>query len=91
MTKVCQVTQRRPMRGKSYTYRGIAKKKKGIGIKVTGTTKRRFMPNLMKKRFWFEEENRFISLRISTAGIRLIDKVGLSSVVRKLRAEGQTV
>ncbi len=79
------------MLGKSYTYRGIAKKQKGIGIKVTGTTKRRFMPNLMKKRFWFEEENRFISLRISAAGIRMIDKVGLSSVVRKLRAEGQTV
>jgi large subunit ribosomal protein L28 len=79
------------MRGKSYTTRGIAKKKKGIGIKITGITKRRFLPNLVKKRFWFAEENRFITLRLSTAAMRTIDKVGLASIVHDLRCSGQKV
>lgn len=91
MTKECQVTGRRPMRGKSYTTRGIAKKKKGIGIKITGITKRRFLPNLVRKRFWFAEENRFISLRLSTAAMRTIDKVGLATIVAEVRASGQKV
>ncbi|NDD99714.1 50S ribosomal protein L28, partial [bacterium] len=46
MSKVCELTQRRPCKGRSYTTRGIAKKKKGIGIKITGKTKVRFEPNL---------------------------------------------
>ena len=79
------------MRGKSYTTRGIAKKKKGIGIKITGITKRRFLPNLVRKRFWFAEENRFITLRLSTAAMRTIDKVGLATIVRDLRVNGQKV
>jgi len=91
MTKVCQVTKRRPARGYSYTTRGIAKKKKGIGIKITGINKRRFLPNLTKKRLWFAEENRFVTLRISIAALRTIDKVGLAPIVRQLRAEGQTI
>jgi large subunit ribosomal protein L28 len=91
MTKQCQVTGRKPMRGKSYTTRGIAKKKKGIGIKITGITKRRFLPNLVRKRFWFAEENRFITLRLSTAAMRTIDKVGLATIVRDLRGSGQKV
>lgn len=91
MTKQCQVTGRKPMRGRTYTTRGIAKKKKGIGIKITGVTKRRFLPNLVRKRFWFSEENRFVTLRLSTAAMRTIDKRGLASIVRDLRASGQTV
>ncbi len=51
MSKVCQLTGKKPTRGYKYTIRGIAKKKKGIGLKVTGKTKRRFQPNLIEKRF----------------------------------------
>lgn len=91
MSKVCQVTGKRASRGYKYAIRGIAKKNKGIGLKVTGKTKRRFQPNLIRKRFWFPEENRFVSLRLSTAAMRTIDKVGVAKIVRQLRAEGQTV
>ncbi len=91
MSKKCQVTGKTPKRGNSYSLRGIAKKKKGIGLKVTGIKKRRFQPNLKKKRLWFAEENRFITLRISTNALRTIDKVGLSTVIRDLRAKGQHV
>ena len=91
MSKVCQVTGKKPTRGYSYAIRGIAKKQKGIGLKVTGKTKRRFLPNLVKKRFWFPDENRFISLRLSTAAMRTIDRLGVSSVVRKMRASGKRV
>ena len=91
MTKRCQVTGKRPQRGKSYSIRGIAKKKKGIGLNVTGTVKRRFLPNLVKKRLWFAEENRFITLRLSTSALRTIDRVGLAAVVRKLRASGEKI
>lgn len=91
MTKRCQVTGKVPVRGKSYSIRGIAKKKKGVGLKVTGITKRRFLPNLSKKRFWFDEENRFITIRLSAGAMRTIDKNGLSAVVRQMRAAGETV
>ncbi len=91
MSKVCQVTGRRPVRGRQYAIRGIAKKKKGIGLKITGIKKRRFLPNLVKKRFYFPEEDRFVTLRLSTQGMRTIDKVGLATVVRKMRASGQKV
>ena len=85
MSKVCQVTGRGPKRGFSYVTRGIAKKKKGIGIKVTGRTSRRFLPNLQIKRMWFSEENRF------TAAMRTIEKQGLATVVRELRKQGQKI
>jgi len=91
MSKRCQVTGRVPVKGRSYAIRGIAKKKKGIGLKVTGITKRRFKPNLVKKRFWFGEENRFVSLRLSTNAMRTIDKRGIGAIIRELRAQGQTV
>jgi large subunit ribosomal protein L28 len=91
MSKVCQVTGRRPARGYTYCIRGIAKKKKGIGLKVTGKTKRRFQPNLVKKRIWFGDEKRFVSLRLSTAALRTIDKNGISVTVKALRSAGQVV
>jgi len=91
MAKKCQVTGKKPGRGKSYSIRGISKKKKGIGLNVTGTVKRRFLPNLVKKRFWFAEENRFITLKLSTSAMRTIDRNGLASVVRKMRAQGQKI
>lgn len=79
------------MSGRRYALRGIAKKKKGVGLKVTGITKRRFMPNLVKKRFWFADENRFITLRLTINAMRTIDKVGLPAVVRDMRASGQKI
>ena len=91
MPKRCQVTGRVSVRGNSYAIRGIAKKKKGIGLKVTGVTKRRFKPNLVKKRLWFGEENRFITLRLSTNALRTIDKKRLSTVIREMRAKGERV
>jgi large subunit ribosomal protein L28 len=91
MSKRCQVTGRVPVRGRSYALRGIAKKKKGIGLKVTGVTKRRFKPNLVKKRLWFGEENRFVSLRLSTNALRTIDKNGLGTIIRELRAKGEKI
>lgn len=91
MTRECQVTKKKPVAGRSYALRGIAKKKKGIGIKVTGKTKRRFLPNLIKKRYWFEEESRFITLKLSAQAMRTIDKVGLGTVVKEMRARGEKV
>lgn len=91
MSKQCQVTGKKPKKGNSYSIRGIAKKKKGIGLKITGIKRRRFQPNLMKKRFWFPDENRFITLRLSAAAMRTIDKKGISAVVREMRAQGQKV
>jgi large subunit ribosomal protein L28 len=91
MAKVCQVTGKRPSMGFTYVTRGIAKKKKGIGIKVTGKTRRRFMPNLQTKRFWLPEEKRFISLRLTCSAMRTIEKQGLAAVVNKLREQGMKV
>jgi len=91
MSKKCQVLGKVPVSGNSYALRGIAKKKKGIGLKVTGITKRRFQPNLKKKRLWFADENRFVTLRLCTNALRTIDKVGLPTIIRQLRAEGQCV
>lgn len=87
----CCVTGKTQGKGYKYTIRGIAKKKKGVGLKVTGRTKRRFQINLIKKRFWFPEENRFVTLRLTAHGIRIIDRVGLAPVVAKMRSEGQKV
>lgn len=91
MSKICQVTGKKTSRGFRYAIRGIAKKKKGIGLKVTGKTKRRFQPNLLKKRLWLKEENRFVTLRLSAAALRTIDKNGLAPVIREMRAKGVEV
>lgn len=91
MPRKCQVTGKTPARGNSYAIRGIAKKKKGIGLKVTGVTKRRFNPNLIKKRFWFSEENRFVTLTLSAHGMRILDKRGLGAVIRDMRTAGEKI
>ncbi len=91
MSKKCQVTGKVPVSGNRYSIRGIAKKKKGIGLKITGKTKRRFLPNLIKKRYWFSEENRFITLKLAASAMRTIDKVGLPAVIRQVRASGQKI
>ena len=91
MPRVCQVTGKGTTRGFKYTTRGIAKKKKGIGLKITGKTKRRFKPNLINKRLWFAEENRFVSLRMCASALRTIEKRGLATTIREMRAEGKKV
>ena len=91
MPRQCQVTGKIPVRGNRYAIRGIAKKKKGVGLKITGIKRRRFLPNLTKKRFWFDEENRFITLHITSHGIRTIDRLGLAAVVRNMRARGEKI
>jgi large subunit ribosomal protein L28 len=91
MARKCQVTGKKPSTGYKYSIRGIAKKKKGIGLNITGKTKRRFLPNLKKKRIWFGDENRFVSLRLSTNAMRTIDKLGIETVIRQMRARGQKV
>jgi large subunit ribosomal protein L28 len=91
MSRRCQVTGKVPVTGNSYAIRGIAKKKKGVGLKVTGIKRRRFLPNLVKKRFWFAEENRFVTLRLTTGAMRTIDKNGLPAVVRQMRAAGEKI
>lgn len=91
MTKRCQVTGKKPAVGHSYALRGIAKKKKGIGLKITGKTKRRFLPNLQRKKLWLTEEKRFITLMLSAAALRTIDKVGLFEVIQRMRAKGEKI
>lgn len=85
MSKVCSITGKKPKFGRSYSLRGIAKKKKGIGLKITGITNRRFLPNLKTKRFWIPEEKKYITLRLSTSAIRTIDKNGIGAVLRDVR------
>jgi large subunit ribosomal protein L28 len=91
MSKRCQVTGKVPVKGRKYSIRGIAKKKKGIGLNITGKTNRRFLPNLQKKRFWYSEENRYVSLKLSSAAIRTIDKLGIDQVIRDMRTRGEKV
>ena len=78
MARVCQVTGKHPMVGNNVSH---AKYK----------TKRRFLPNLQRRRFWLESENRWISLRLTNAALRTIDKNGIDVVVAELRARGQAV
>ncbi|MBX9745127.1 MAG: 50S ribosomal protein L28 [Chlamydiales bacterium] len=85
MSKVCSITGKKPKFGRSYSLRGIAKKKKGIGLKITGITNRRFLPNLKTKRFWLPEEKKYITLRLSTSAIRTIDKNGIGAVLRDVK------
>jgi large subunit ribosomal protein L28 len=91
MSKVCQVTLKKPSTGFKYAIRGIAKKRKGIGLKITGKTKRRFLPNLVKKKIWFPEENRFVSLRLATSALRTISRVGIAKIVKNMRTRGKRV
>jgi len=91
MSRKCEVTNKKPLKGRTYCTRGIAKKNKGIGLNILGKSKRRFLPNLFKKRLWFAEEKRFITLKLTPAALRTIDKKGLSSVIREMRKEGKRI
>ena len=78
MSKVCQVTGKRPVTGNNVSH-------------ANNRTKRRFLPNLHTRRFWSESENRWIRLRVSTKGIRMIDKLGIDQIVASIRARGERV
>jgi len=91
MPRQCALTGRKSSFGRKYALRGIAKKKKGIGLKITGCTNRRFLPNLKSKRLWIPEERRFVTLRLSTAAIRTIDKKGIAATVRQMRKSGKRI
>lgn len=90
MSRVCQVTKKRFGKGRSYCYRGIAKKNKGIGLNITGSSKRQHRPNLFTQRFWSPEEKRFVRLKVSAHALRIIDKVGIDKVLRNLKVLGQS-
>ncbi len=87
MSRVCAVTNKRFGKGRTYRYRGIAKKNKGIGLNITGSSKRQYRPNLFVQRFWSSEEKRFVSLKVSAHGIRIIDKVGLDKVLKRMKKQ----
>ncbi|VAX09509.1 LSU ribosomal protein L28p @ LSU ribosomal protein L28p, zinc-independent [hydrothermal vent metagenome] len=78
MSRVCQVTGKRPMTGNNVSH-------------AKNRTRRRFLPNLHRHRFWVESENRWVRLRISASGMRLIDKKGIDSVLTDMRARGEKV
>jgi len=76
MAKVCQVTGKRPMSGNNVSH-------------AKNRTRRRFLPNLQTHRFWVETENRFVRLRLSSKGMRIIDKKGIDSVLTDMRSRGE--
>jgi large subunit ribosomal protein L28 len=78
MSRVCQVTGKRPVTGNNVSH-------------AHNKTRRRFLPNLHTHRFWLEGEKRFVKLRVSNAGLRNIDKHGIEKVVADLRARGEKI
>lgn len=78
MARVCQVTGKRPMSGNNVSH-------------ANNKTKRRFLPNLQSRRFFVESENRWVSLRLSRAGLRTIDKLGIDVVLADMRKRGEKV
>ena len=78
MARVCQVTGKIPMVGNNVSH-------------AHNKTKRRFMPNLQRRKFWVESENRWVSMRISQAGLRTIDRKGIDVVLAEMRARGEKI
>jgi large subunit ribosomal protein L28 len=78
MARVCQVTGKRPVSGNNVSH-------------AKNRTRRRFLPNLHQHRFWLPSQKRFVSLRVSTKGMRIIDKLGIEKVLEDLRARGEKV
>ena len=76
MSRVCQVTGKKPQTGNNVSHSNIK-------------SKRRFLPNLHSHRFWVESENRWVKLRVSTKGLRIIDKKGIDAVLSDLPARGE--
>ena len=78
MSRVCQVTGKRPQAGNNVSH-------------AHNRTRRRFLPNLHSHRFWVESEKRWVRLRVSRKGMRIIDKLGIESVLKKMRARGEKI
>jgi len=78
MSRVCQVTGKAPATGNNVSH-------------ANNKTRRRWLPNLHTHRFWLDSEKRFVSLRVSTKGMRTIDKLGIEAVVEEIRARGEKV
>ena len=78
MSRVCQVTGKRPMTGNNVSH-------------AQNKNKRRFMPNLRFHRFWVDSENRYVRLRVSSKGMKIIDKKGIDQVLKDVRASGQKI
>ena len=78
MSRVCQVTGKKPMAGNNVSH-------------ANNRTRRRFLPNLHNKRIWVESEKRYVKLRVSQKGLRIIDKLGIDKVLVKLRGRGVKV
>ena len=78
MSRVCMVTDKKPMPGNNVSH-------------AHNKTRRRFSPNIQSHRFWVQSENRFVKLRVSTKGMRIIDKVGIDQVLADIRKKGTTV
>ena len=78
MSRVCQVTGKRPMSGNNVSH-------------AHNKTRRRFLPNLHIHRFWVEAEKRYVKLRVSSKGMRIIDKLGIETVLEKIRGRGEKV
>jgi len=78
MARVCEVTGKKTVTGNNVSH-------------ANNRTKRRFLPNLQNRKFWVESENRWVSMRISGAALRTIDKLGIDAVIAKMRAEGKKV
>jgi len=78
MSRVCQVTGKRPMSGNNVSH-------------AKNRTRRRFLPNLHNHRFWVESEQRFIRLRVSSKGMRIIDKKGIDTILSEMRTRGEKV
>jgi len=78
MSKVCQVTGKRPVVGNNVSH-------------AHNKTRRRFLPNLQSHRFWVESEKRFVKLRVSASGMRVIDKKGIDEVLGEMRARGEKI
>ncbi len=78
MSRVCQVTGKRPVAGNNVSH-------------ANNRTRRRFMPNIQDHRFWVESENKWVKLRVSTKGMRIIDKKGIDDVLANIRKRGVKV
>ena len=78
MARVCQVTGKKPMVGNNVSH-------------ANNKTKRRFLPNQQNRKFWVESENRWISMRITNAALRTIDKNGIDAVLADMRAAGEKI
>ena len=78
MSRVCQVTGKRPLSGNNVSH-------------ANNKTRRRFLPNLHEHRFWVDGEKRWVKLRVSSKGMRIIDKLGISAVLADIRSRGEKV